>query len=392
MEEKKNLPIIIVLIVSIALNVCLILLMVLFPVFGFNISKNLPSEFSTMSEAWLIINQDYIDKDELNPKKISEGAVGGMVTALDDKYSAYLDPDTRVLEMSTFKGKFYGIGAYVGSKNNQLVIIAPIEGSPAEEAGLLPGDMIIKINDEDTLGLSVTEAALKIQGPEGTDVKLTVLREDDEQPFDVTITRQEIVLKSVFWEIKDNVMYIKLIGFAENTTPELVDALNQSKLQNVDGVVLDLRNNGGGLLNIAVDVTSQFLEKGVVVRAVNNRGEESVEPVIAGGLAIDIPLVILVNEGSASASEVVAGALQDYDRAKLFGKTTFGKGSVQIVRSLSDGSAIHITTARWLTPNGRTIDDIGLQPDLYSELEGDELVDFAIDYLTGEIKLNPSYE
>lgn len=395
MNEKKNPPLLIGLTISIVINLCLIIVVIFYPVLGFHkayIPEDLPEDFNLMSEAWSIINNDFIDSDKIEGKELSEGAVGGMVTALGDKYSVYLDPDEHALEMSSITGKFYGIGAYVGSKDNQLVIIAPMEGSPAEEAGLLPGDIILKINGEDTLDLSVIEAALKIQGPEGTDVVLTILHEDEEQPIDITITRQKITLTSVFWEIKDNILYVQLIGFTENALQELMEALEEAIADNVDGIVLDLRNNGGGLLNIAVDITSQFLNKGVVVTAVNNRGEEGYEPVKPGGIATDIPMVVLVNNGSASASEVVAGALQDYDRAKLIGQQTFGKGSVQLIRDLSDGSAIHITIARWLTPDGRTIDGTGLQPDLYSELEGDELVDFARDYLSGEVELNPSYE
>jgi carboxyl-terminal processing protease len=395
MNEKNNRPLWIGLGISIAVNLCLIIVVVLYPFLGFHsayIPQDLPEDFNLMNEAWSIVNNDYIDNDKIDSKEMSEGAVGGMVDALGDKYSVYLNPDAHALEMSDITGKFYGIGAYVGSKNNQLVIIAPMEGSPAQEAGLLPGDIILKINGEDTLGLSVTEAALKIQGPEGTDVVLTILHEDEEQPIEVTITRQKITLTSVFWKEKDNILYIQLIGFTENAMPEIMAALEAGIADKVDGIILDLRNNGGGLLNIAVDITSQFLDDGIVVRAVNNKGEEGYEPVKRGGIATDIPMVVLVNSGSASASEVVAGALQDYERAKLIGQQTFGKGSVQLIRSLSDGSAIHITMARWLTPKGRLIDGTGLQPDLYSELEDDELVNFAIDYLTGEVELNPSYE
>ena len=395
MNEKNNRPLWIGLGISIAVNLCLIIVVILYPFLGFHsayIPQDLPEDFNLMNEAWSIVNNDYIDNDKIDSKEMSEGAVGGMVDALGDKYSVYLNPDAHALEMSDITGKFYGIGAYVGSKNNQLVIIAPMEGSPAQEAGLLPGDIILKINGEDTLGLSVTEAALKIQGPEGTDVVLTILHEDEEQPIEVTITRQKITLTSVFWEEKDNILYVQLIGFTENAMPEIMAALEAGIADKVDGIILDLRNNGGGLLNIAVDITSQFLDDGIVVRAVNNKGEEGYEPVKRGGIATDIPMVVLVNSGSASASEVVAGALQDYERAKLIGQQTFGKGSVQLIRSLSDGSAIHITMARWLTPKGRLIDGTGLQPDLYSELEDDELVNFAIDYLTGEVELNPSYE
>jgi carboxyl-terminal processing protease len=395
MNEKNNRPLWIGLGVSIAVNLCLIIVVIFYPFLGFHnayIPEDLPEDFNLMNEAWSIINNDYIDNDKIDSKEMSEGAVGGMVRALGDQYSVYLNPDAHALEMSDITGKFYGIGAYVGSKDNQLVIIAPMEGSPAQAAGLLPGDIILKINGEDTLGLSVTEAALKIQGPEGTDVVLTILHEDEEQPVEVTITRQKITLTSVFWEEKGNILYIKLIGFTENAMPEIIAALEAGVADKVDGIILDLRNNGGGLLNIAVDITSQFLDDGIVVRAVNNKGEEGYEPVKRGGMATDIPMVVLVNSGSASASEVVAGALQDYERAKLIGQQTFGKGSVQLIRSLSDGSALHITMARWLTPKGRLIDGTGLQPDLYSELEDDELVDFAIDYLTGELELNPSYE
>lgn len=346
-------------------------------------SADLPPEFDLLVDAWQVLSKNYVDKDKLDSKKLSQGAVKGMLEALDDPPSFYVDPDTHKLERSSFQGKYYGIGAYVSVKDKQLIIMSPMAGSPAEEAGLKPGDKIMQIDGKATEGISPTQAALKIQGAAGTTVKLLILREGETKPFEKSIVRREITMKSVTSEKKDRIGYIKLSQFLQNSDSDLSAALKSLIAEGIDGIVLDLRNNPGGLLDAAVNITSKFLSDGVAVDVVDGEGNHHPEKV-RGGAVTDLPLVILVNNGSASASEVVAGALQDYGRAKIVGKKTYGKGSVQIITNLKEGSALHVTIARWYTPKGRLIDGIGLTPDFPLDLEGDDLVNWAINYLKSQ--------
>jgi carboxyl-terminal processing protease len=344
-------------------------------------SSELPPDFNLLVDAWKMVNKNYVDKDKLDAKKLSQGAVKGMIDALGDPHSAYVDPDLYKLEVSSLRGKYTGIGAYVGVRDKQLTIISPMVGSPAEQAGIKPGDKVLEINGKTTEGMSSTEAALTIQGPAGTSIKLLLLREGETKPFEVSIVRREITVKSVNWEKKDRIGYIQLTGFQQQTDSELLSALKSLMAEGVDGIVLDLRNNPGGLLASAVLVASQFIRDGVVVDVVDGAGNHSPERVRGNGVATDLPLVVLMNNGSASASEVVAGALQDYGRAKIAGKKSYGKGSVQMITNLKDGSALHLTVARWYTPKGRPIDGVGLTPDFPLELEGADLVDWAVNYL-----------
>ncbi|MBM4445763.1 MAG: S41 family peptidase [Chloroflexi bacterium] len=351
-----------------------------------NIDGELPPEFDILAEAWKQLSEDYVDKSKLDPTKLSQGAVKGMVEALDDPYSGYVDPENKELEMSTFEGKFDGIGAVISMKDKQLTIVAPIADSPAEKAGIKAGDKILEIDGQSTSKLTLIEATLKIRGPKGTSVKLLVLHEGETEPVEIQIVRGEIKVESVFLEMRDDIAYIRLTQFLKSTGGELQGVLNEAIDKGAKGVVLDLRNNPGGLLNAATEVASQFLAMGMVAKVVDDEGRESPVAVKRGGIATYLPLIVLVNKGSASGSEIVAGALQDYGRAKLAGSQTFGKGSVQVVRDLSDGSALHITAYRWLTPFGRPIDGVGLKPDFVLELEDEELVDWAIQYLKGQIK------
>jgi len=349
-------------------------------------SGDLPPEFNLLVDAWKELKKSYVDKNELDATKLSQGAIRGMMQALDDPPSLYVDPDMHQLEMSSLRGRYQGIGAYIGLRDNILTIIAPIAGSPAEEAGLKPGDKILEIDGDSTEGMNTTEAALTIQGVAGTPVTLLVLHDGEQEPVEITIVRREITLTSVISERKDNIGYIRITQFLQKTNQELLEALKSLTEQGeIDGLVLDLRNNPGGLLDTAVDITSQFISQGTVVDVVDSDGVHHPERVRRGGSATKVPMIVLVNEGSASASEVLAGALQDYGRAKLAGTKTYGKGSVQIITNLKDGSALHITIARWYTPNGRLIDGIGLTPDIPSELEGDELVDWAVDQLKNKV-------
>ncbi|OGO17435.1 MAG: hypothetical protein A2Z02_05040 [Chloroflexi bacterium RBG_16_48_7] len=348
------------------------------------INKELPKEFNVLNEAWSIINSDYVDKTKIDSQKLGDGAVKGMIDALGDKFSVFVDPANTKLEANQLTGKFTGIGAYVGlSKDRVIMISAPMDNSPAKEAGLKSGDLIIKIDGVETRNMTITDAALKIQGPAGTTVTLQIYRDGVDQPFDVKITRRQIDIQSVSAELKDDILYVALRGFQQNSSNDLIKALKDGVDKKATGIVLDLRNNPGGLLDSAVKVTSQFLDKGTVTKVIDNKGESSTLPIQPGGVATKLPVVVLINGGSASASEILAGALQDYGRAKIIGQQSYGKGSVQMIRSLSDGSTIHITIARWYTPSGKQIDSVGIKPDLVSDLEGDELVKYAIDTLKG---------
>jgi len=332
-----------------------------------------------VEEAWNVLSQDYVDKDQLDVNKLTQGAVKGMVEALDDPYTAYLDTTAYELWVRNLEGKFEGIGAYVESKNEQITIVAPIPGSPAEEAGIRTGDVILEIDGQSTEGMSLIEAVLNIRGPKGTPVTLGILHQGETEPVVVTIVRAEIELLSVHFEMKEDTAYIKVTHFSERTFQELESAL-ESITSQATGIILDLRSNGGGLLDTVIDVAGFFLHKGVVLEVVDNQGGHTVYSVKSNPLTTDLPMVVLVDGYSASGSEVLSGALQDYGRATIAGARTFGKGSVNILRRLKDGSAIYITTARWLTPNGRLIEGEGLEPD-YTLAEDVDAIQWAIDFL-----------
>ncbi len=352
------------------------------------VDTDLPAEFDIIAETWRMLSEEYVDKDTLDAEKLSQGAVRGMIEALDDPYSAYVDPEAHELELTSLTGKYQGIGAYIGVTDDQLIIIAPIAGSPAEKAGIMPGDKIMEINSEPSSEMNASEAALKIRGPAGTSVILLVLHEGESEPVEVVIVRSAIELESVMAEMRGDIAYIRITQFLGSTGSDLRAALKDVIDEGASGIVLDLRDNPGGVLAAAVDVASQFLASGIVVDVVYGDDSRSSLPVRPGGIATDLPLIVLVNNYSASASEIVAGALQDYGRAKLAGSETFGKGSVQLIRNLRDGSALHLTTARWYTPSGRPIEGVGLTPDFLLELEGEELVDWAIDYLKSQVTAN----
>jgi len=348
------------------------------------LDRDLPAEFDIIAETWRMLSDEYVDKDRLDPEKLSQGAVKGMIEALDDPYSAYRDPEAYELELSSLTGKYQGIGAYIGVTDGQLLIIAPIAGSPAEKSGIKPGDKILEINGESSSGMSASEAALRIRGPAGTSVMLLVLHEGETEPVAIVIVRSKIELESVVAEMRGDIAYIRITQFLVSTGGDLRAALKDVIDEGASGIILDLRNNPGGVLDAAVEVASQFLASGTVVDVVYGEGQRSKLPVRPGGIATHLPLIVLVNNYSASASEIVAGALQDYARAKVAGSQTFGKGSVQLIRNLSDGSALHLTAARWYTPSGKLIEGAGITPDFLFELDDEELIDWAVDYLRSQ--------
>ena len=334
-----------------------------------------------VEEAWNIIFQDYVDKDRLDVSALSEGAIKGMVEALDDPYTVYLDAETYQLSLSSLEGEFEGIGAEVAVRDNQLVIIAPIADSPAAKTGIRAGDRILEIDDKPTSEMSLVEAVLLVRGPKGTSVRLLILHQDETEPEEIVIVRAEIELTSVRFEMRQDIAYVNITHFSEGTDEELSPVLDSISREAATGIILDLRSNPGGVLPAVVDVASHFLKEGIIVDVVDNQGNHTIITVNHKEATTDLPLVVLVDSYSASGSEVLAGALQDYGRATIAGTRTFGKGSVNILRQLEDGSGLYITTARWLTPSGRLIEGEGICPDYEPELEGEDVIQWAIDYL-----------
>ncbi len=353
----------------------------------------LPEEFNALGEVWQSLERYYVNKDALDAKELSEGAIEGLLEALDDPYTSYLDAETYELEWSAYEGSFEGIGAVVTMQDGELTVVSPIAGGPAEEQGIKAGDKVLEIDGESTLEMNLTEAVLKIRGPQGTKVTLLILHQGETTPVEVEIIREEVQLDSVYLEMLPQVIaHIQITHFSERTHQELVAALNDAIDSGLEGIILDLRNNPGGYLHVAVDVASEFLDGGTVLYQRDSEGRLEELTATSGGLATDLPLVLLVNEWSASGSEVLAGALQDRGRANLVGNVTYGKGSVNIIRELSDGSALYITTARWLTPHGSLIEGIGLTPDFAVEITEEDILndrdpqlEFAIEYIKSQL-------
>lgn len=335
-----------------------------------------------IEEAWNVIFSDYVDKDQLDTKTLRRAAIEGMLESLDDPYTSYLDIQHYQLGVSSLEGEFNGIGAQVGMRDNQITIIAPIAGSPADKAGIRAGDIILEINGNSTEEMSLAKAVLNIRGSQGTPVRLLILHQDETVPEEIEIIRDKVELDSVRSETKGDIFYINITQFSERTDQELTEALQNNLRQEDRGIILDLRSNPGGLLESVVDVASHFLHEGAVVSVVSNQETLGTLNVRSSRVTTDLPMVILTDNFSASGSEVLAGAMQDHGRATIAGHKTFGKGSVNILRRLEDGSGIYITTARWLTPNGRLIEGEGIAPDYELELTDDDAIRWAIGYLT----------
>ncbi len=327
-------------------------------------------------EAWEIVANNYVDKSKLDGQKLFYGALKGLVEATGDPYSVYMTPGENKEFATDMSGKFEGIGAEIGLKGEIITIISPLEGMPAEKAGLKAGDQIIKVNGEATSGWSVTQTVNKIRGPKGTIVKLSVFRKGSDKQLEFSIVRDVIVVKSVRTEMtNDNIFIIRVSSFNDDTETLFAEAVAEALLKKPRGLILDLRNNPGGYLNTAVTMSSRWVKDNTVVieryadaTTTNHRskGEASL---------VGIKTVVLVNEGSASASEIVAGALQDYNLATIVGTKTFGKGSVQTLKELSDGSSIKITAAKWLTPKGKSIDGQGITPDVVVSIRTEDKTD-----------------
>lgn len=356
-------------------------------------SQGLPQEFRVLGEVWRILQEDFVDRETLEPKKLSQEAIKGLLEGLGDPHTSYIDAEHYKLEKNSFQGSFDGIGAQVAMVDGQLTVVAPIKDTPAEKVGIRSGDKILEVDGESTAGMSLAEAVSRIRGRRGTRVSLIILHRDESTPIKLEIVRGEIRTDSVFLKmLPERIAHIQITYFSQRTNDELEAALREAKNAGAIGIILDLRDNPGGLLEVTVEVASQFLKQGIVLQEVNNKGERRTWRVRSGGLAIETPLAILVNKGSASGSEVVAAALQDTGRAPLIGEQTFGKGSVNHVRELSDGSALYVTFARWLTPKGFQIEGKGLTPDFAvplteddRKLDRDPQLDQGVDYILEKV-------
>jgi len=337
-------------------------------------------DLGIIEEAWEIILRDYVNPEAIDVEALKQAAIEGMLEALDDPYSAYLDTETYQMSLSNLEGKFEGIGAYVGvNEDGQPIIIAPIPGSPAAAAGIGSGDIVLEVDGIATAGMSLGEVILHIRGPKGTPVRILVLHQGETKPEEITIVRDEIELDSVLFEMRGDIAYIIISHFSERTDIELSRVLGSALQAEANGIVLDLRSNPGGLLETVVAATSHFLEEGVVFYKVDNQGQQTSQLVKDVSITTDLPLVVLVNRYSASGSELLAGALQDHGRATIAGEKTYGKGSINTLHQLEDGSGLYITTARCYTPDAHLIEGIGITPDYVVEEEN--AIQWALDYL-----------
>ena len=346
--------------------------------------------FEPFWESWDLLHMYFVDQP-LDDNAMMEGAIRGMISALGDKHTRYADPDEYQSEVDSSAGNYQGIGAYVDVTGEYVKINSTMNGSPAEEAGLQSGDLVIAVNGNDVTGIDPSVVLLDIRGPENSSVTLTIRREGVD-PFDVDIIRRRIETASVEGKmLDDGIAYISMDQFGDKTTQELRETLDTLMKNDPKGLIFDLRNNGGGWLNTAIETASEFLPVGTTVLL--ERDGDGVETVYktqqGGGRALDVPMVVLINENSASASEIVTGALMVNDRAAVIGKTSYGKGSVQIQPELSNGGAVSVTIARWYMPDGTLIHGVGIKPDIevdYTvedfESDVDPQLDAAIEFLT----------
>jgi carboxyl-terminal processing protease len=319
--------------------------------------------FAPFWQAWDIVHDDYVDQP-LDDETLMRGAIQGAIDAIGDPQTAYMDPDTYLQANIPLEGSYEGIGAWVDTEGDFLTIVSPMPGSPAEEVGLEPGDIVVAIDGEDVTGIDPNLVVRRVLGPAGTIVVLTIQRGNDFLDFE--IERRNIEVPSIQYElIEEDIGYIQLFTFSNDTADDLRRAIRSLQDDGALSLILDLRGNGGGFLFSAIDVSSEFIDEGVILTEKFGDGTEQTYEASGRGLATDIPLAVLINAGSASASEIVAGAIQDYERGLLIGETSFGKGSVQNWVPLDDEQgAVRVTVARWYTPNGTLIQDQGLTPDV----------------------------
>lgn len=316
------------------------------------------------------LQEVYVDYDELNEDELLDGAISGMVNSIGDPYTVYLDKDDYESLMTTTTGSYAGIGIYVSALNGNLVVVAPIEDTPAAEAGLKSGDIISKVDGTEVTGNDMDKAVSMMKGTPGTDVTLTIYREGEGYK-DITLTRAIITLKTVKYQMLDNnIGYIRITTFDENTAKNFKEALGDLKGSGMKGLIIDLRDNPGGLLSTSTQIADMLLGKGTIVYTIDANGKR--DDITSDDSKLDMPLVLLVNGGSASASEILSGAVRDFDAGTLIGTKTFGKGLVQSIIDFKDGTGLKVTTARYYTPSGECIQGTGITPDIVVELNEEQ--------------------
>ena len=331
------------------------------------IPQGVPEELATVWEVWSLLTEQHVDRNDFETNTFNEAAIRGLIQGLSDPHSGYVPPEAFEIENEDLYGSFQGIGARVEMRpDGKLLIVAPISGSPAEAAGLKPGDLVLEVNGESIVGLSLLEAVNKIRGPKGSEVRLLVKHLTEAGEVEIVVVRDTIPLESVLVRSRpeDRFAHIRLTTFYANTADELAEAIREVQANGAEGLILDVRDNPGGLLSSVIDVTSMFLEDGsLILYELDGEGDRDNHMSRNGGEFADIPLVVLANGFSASASEIVVGAIQDHERAPVVGSTTFGKGSVNILRRLTNGGGLYLTIAKWYTPGGRLIEGNGVDPD-----------------------------
>lgn len=335
-------------------------------------------DFSLLKKAWDQVTTNYVDQDKIDKKKMTYGAVSGMVDAIGDPYTEFFDPEQAKKLDEDIAGSFEGIGLQLGVKNKQITAISPIKGTPADKAGLRPGDLILAVDKKPTADLSIDEVVDLIRGPKGTKVVLTISRKNDGATKDIEITRDLIKVPSMAWEKKEisggiRIAHITLYQFSDTAYQDFKNAAFDILNTGVSGIILDLRNNPGGLVDQSADIAGWFLDRGELILTEQDKNGEKTE-IRSNGPSnfTPFPLVVLINEGSASASEILAGALKDDRKALIIGETSFGKGTVQKIVDFEDGSSLKVTIAKWFTPSGERIQDTGIKPDIEVELTGDD--------------------
>jgi carboxyl-terminal processing protease len=348
--------------------------------------EGLPPEFVKLAEVWDLLEERHIDAAAIDPQAAADGAIRGMMDSIDDPHAGYLDSDQYSMMRQDIQGYFEGIGAEVGVRNGLITIIAPIPDTPADEAGILSHDVILEIDGESTQGLELFEVINRIRGEKGTTVRLLVRRDRTGETVELEIERGVIPLESVrLTMLVGRIGHLRITSFSGTSKKELETALARFERSQGLGLVVDIRNNPGGLVSSVVEVTSQFVDEGLVLYQLDGKGHRRDWNAESGGSALDVPMVVLMNNGSASASEVFAGAIMHHGRAETIGETTFGKGSVNNLWPLFDGSAVNFTTGRWYTPSGQLIEGQGITPDLIQEEpendDDDIQLDFAIERL-----------
>ena len=337
-----------------------------------NPADSAPPEFGVFWEAWTIIHKDFYGAVPDN-KTLTYGAIRGALKLLNDPFTVFVEPRATQQQNEQLRGDFQGIGATVNQVNDQIVIVAPLPGSPAEKAGIKAGDVILKVGDKDIKGMSVDDVVALIRGPKGSTVQITLQRSGQDTPQVIAVVRDTIQLPSVIARMQENnIGYVRLTIFGEKSKDEVVNAVTDLKSKGAKAIIFDLRGNPGGYLQSAIDVASQFIKDGPVAYERGKDGKDQEFDSTGNGAWTDGPLVVLIDKGSASASEIVSGAIQDRKRAPLLGDTSFGKGSVQSVHELSDQSSIHVTIAEWLTPSKRQITGKGLTPDIAIPISPDD--------------------